>query len=284
MSHRIDTGNPTLQGETVRLALLVEYNGSKYHGFQYQKNVASIQGTIENAVFSLTGEPTRIKGAGRTDSGAHAIGQVVAFDTNIMYNPLVFTRAINSYLPQDIVIKETVKTNISFDPRRDAIKRWYKFKILNNPIRSPLFGDYTYNFRGDLDIESMRIASNMLEGTRNFAPFSGALSEESMSTIRNMFEVTVTKDSDLVEFDFVANAFLPQQVRRMAGALVDVGSGKLMVDEFYKLANSNTLGAANKVLDAKALYLMNVEYAVPIFEIQNDFGVWEEALIEANTI
>ena len=158
----------------MRLALLVEYNGSKYHGFQYQKNVASIQGTIEEAIFNLTGEPTRIKGAGRTDTGAHAMGQVVAFDTNAAYNPQEFTRALNSYLPQDIVIKETAKTNIFFDPRRDAIKRWYKFKILNNPIRSPLFGDYTYNFKGDLNIESMRIAGNMLEGTRDFAPFSGA--------------------------------------------------------------------------------------------------------------
>ena len=268
----------------MRLALLVEYNGGKYHGFQYQKNAASIQGAIEEAVFNLTGEPTRIKGAGRTDSGTHAMGQVIAFDTNVMYNPREFTRAINSYLPQDIVIKETVRTNIFFDPRRDAIKRWYKFKILNNPIRSPLFGDYTYNFKGDLDIESMRIAGNMLEGTRDFAPFSGALSKESMSTNRNMFEVTVNKYSDLIELDFVANAFLPQQVRRMAGALIDVGSGKLMLEEFYKLANSNTLVAFNKVLDAKALYLMNVEYAVPIFEIENDFGVWEKALIEANTI
>lgn len=268
----------------MRFALLVEYNGGKYHGFQYQKNVASIQGTIEEAIFNLTGEPTRIKGAGRTDTGAHAMGQVVAFDTNVAYSPQEFTRALNSYLPQDIVIKETAKTNIFFDPRRDAIKRWYKFKILNNPVRSPLFGDYTYNFKGDLDIESMRIAGNMLEGTRDFAPFSGALSKESMSTIRNMFEVTVHKESDLVEFDFVANAFLPQQVRRMAGTLIDVGSGKLMLEEFYKLANSNTLGAYNKVLDAKALYLMSVEYAIPIFEIQNNFGVWEKALIEANTI
>ena len=102
----------------MRLALLVEYNGGKYHGFQYQKNVASIQGTIEEAIFNLTGEPTRIKGAGRTDTGAHAMGQVVAFDTNVAYSPQEFTRALNSYLPQDIVIKETAKTNIFFDPRR----------------------------------------------------------------------------------------------------------------------------------------------------------------------
>ena len=284
MSSNLNIDNLGIKGETIRLALLIEYDGKKYHGFQFQKNICSIQGTIEKAIWDLTGEKIRVKGAGRTDTGAHAIGQVIAFDTNATYDPHVFTQALNSYLPKDIAIKETVRTNLFFNPRREAIKRWYKFTILNNSIRSPLLSDHTYNFKGDLDIESMKIAGHMLEGTRDFAPFSGALSKESMSTTRNMFEVTINKYNNLIELDFVGNAFLPQQVRRMSGALVDVGSKKLSLDDFYILTNSHNLGAANRVLDSNALCLMNVEYAVPLFNIKNEFSVWEKALIEANTI
>ncbi|HCH07984.1 MAG TPA: tRNA pseudouridine(38-40) synthase TruA, partial [Dehalococcoidia bacterium] len=121
----------------MRLALIIEYEGTDYHGFQYQENAASIQEQIEKSIHALTGERLRVKAAGRTDAGVHALGQVVAFDTESKHPPETFLNAMNFHLPDDIVVKAAYRTGPAFDPRRHAISRRYRYTLVNSVTRSP---------------------------------------------------------------------------------------------------------------------------------------------------
>jgi tRNA pseudouridine38-40 synthase len=122
-----------------KLALLIEYEGTRYHGFQIQPKVATIQGEIEKALQRLTGEQTHIVGASRTDAGVHAKGQVVAFNTSSTLPLQAFINGLNSYLPQDIAVKSCLEVDDDFHPRRQAMSREYRYTILNSPSPSPLY-------------------------------------------------------------------------------------------------------------------------------------------------
>ena len=273
----------SLKESVRRLALLVEYNGSRYHGFQAQDNAISVQETIEASIFSLTKQTTRIKGAGRTDTGVHAKGQVISFDTTKHYAPEVFARALNQHLPKDISIKEVIETYSGFDPRRDATSRSYQYQILNTSTRSPFLEGYSYHIKTPLDAEQMNLAARSLEGFRDFRAFSGPLSDKMIHTTRNMFECVVTKIDETVFLNLRANSFLPQQVRRIAGALVQVGSHKITLAEFRELTESKVLGASNWVLPGKALCLLKVEYPASLFN-DHSMIVWEQAIPEVIAI
>jgi tRNA pseudouridine38-40 synthase len=246
--------------ELRRLALLVEYEGTAYHGFQSQSNAASVQATLEEALHSLTGEQRRIQGAGRTDAGVHAEGQVVAFDTWAPYDPGVFVQGLNHYLPEDVSVKEAREVSLDFDPRRWAVSREYRYQILNSATSSPLLRRHAHLVRKPLDTAAMQEAARFLEGERDFAPFSGPLDTGRRGTRRRMFRCLVIRNADLVTLEMVANGFLRQQVRRTAGALVEVGLGRLDLRRFVALAECGVQGAAHTVLPAKGLSLMKVSY------------------------
>ena len=270
--------------ELRRLALLVEYHGAGYHGFQAQRNAQSVQETLEGAIHSLTGERLRIKGAGRTDAGVHAQGQVVAFDTWAPYTPAVFVQALNHYLPEDISIKDACEVSLDFDPRRWATSREYRYIILNSATPSPLLQGFVHHVRKPLDTTAMQDAARLLEGERDFAPFSGPLSNGRVSTRRRMFRCSVGRREDMVFLDMVANGFLPQQVRRTAGALVEVGVGRLGLHEFGELAECGKLGAADRVLPAKGLSLMKISYPMLLFSSEGAVDGWEHAFLEARAV
>ena len=252
-------------GRLRRLALLVEYEGTRYHGFQSQKNAASIQDALEGALFRLTGEHRRIRGAGRTDAGVHAQGQVASFDTGALYAPKVFLKAMNHYLSEDISVKDAQEVSPDFDPRRWAVSREYRYRILNSDTPSPMMSRFTHLVRSPLDAESMNNAAALLEGEGDLAPFSGPLTNGRRSTTRTVHKCSVERRAGLITLDMVATGFLPQQVRRTVGALVEVGLGRLSVRQFEDLADCGVLGVANKVAPANGLSLVNVSYAVPIF-------------------
>ena len=252
-------------GQLRRLALLVEYEGTRYHGFQSQRNATSVQDALEEALFRLTGERSRIRGAGRTDAGVHAQGQVASFDTNAPYSPGVFLRALNRHLPDDVSVRDASEVSPDFDPRRWAVSREYRYRILNSETPSPMLRKFAHLVKRPLDAVAMNNAASMLEGERDYAPFSGPLTNGRTSTTRRVYRCAVERRGDLVTLDVVATGFLPQQVRRTAGALIEVGLGRMGVREFEELANCGALGAANKVAPAKGLSLVNVSYAVPVF-------------------
>ena len=243
----------------MRVALVIEYDGTPYHGFQYQANATTIQGELETALKLFTGGRIRVKGAGRTDSGVHARGQVAAFDIGEEHLPSTIKKAMNFHLPEDIVVKEAHRVNQEFDPRRHATSREYRYTLLNRPAPSPLARRFSHHIKQPLCVDDMQEAAKHLEGRQCLASFSGPLRGRS-GYIRNVYKAKVQREDEEVLFDVEANAFLPQQVRRMAGALVQVGLKKMTIESFADLLLRPAEGAANTALPPQGVCLMKVNY------------------------
>lgn len=245
----------------MRLALVVEYDGTEYSGFQYQANAPSVQEELEKAVAKLTREKVRVSGAGRTDAGVHASGQVVVFDTSAPYGPDEFVSALNHHLPDDIAVKGAYEVEDGFDPRRMAVSRRYVYTILRAAVRSPLHRRNAYRISSSLDVAEMCATARLFVGVHDFRRFSGPLERPGASTVREIFDARVRESGNMVEFHVEGNAFLPHQVRRMAGALVDVGLGRLDATEVEKMTEGEETKATARSLPARGLCLVEVKYA-----------------------
>ncbi len=248
---------------------MVEYEGTRYYGCQFQSNVPTIQGEIEHALGRFTGERIRIACASRTDAGVHAQGQVMGFKTNCNLPLDTFVRALNHYLPQDIAVRKAFPVSDDFDVRRSACSREYCYRIVNSPTPSPLWRRSAYFVPKLLDVAAMNEASKALIGTHDFAPFASSV-DGRKSTVRTVYRAEVTREDELVTFHMVANSFLPHQVRNTIGALVKVGLGKSDVERFGQIACSKTPASAGPALPARGLCLMKVNYP--------DDGAWDEDL------
>ena len=245
----------------MRLALTVEYEGTSYHGFQHQANAKSIQEELEKAIARFTGETVRVKAAGRTDSGVHARGQVVAFDTADGHSAETFVRALNYYLPADIAVKRASPVPAAFDPRRHALSRVYRYTILNSATRSPLLRRTALQVEAPLDVAAMSSAAHLFVGRRDFARFSAARGARGGSTVREIYWACASVDSELIALDFEGSAFMPHQVRRMAGSLVDVGLGAFTPGDIKALLNGEECDAVARTLPPHGLCLLRVNYA-----------------------
>jgi tRNA pseudouridine38-40 synthase len=245
----------------MRLGLIVEYEGTRYHGFQYQVNAPSIQEELEKAVQRLTGEKLRVKTAGRTDAGVHATGQVVAFDTESRHGPETFVGALNFYLPDDIAVRAAYSVRKTFDPRRDALSRKYRYTILGSPTRSPLMRRTAHLVQVPLNVGNMRRAAKHLIGEHDFTRFSGPLEQPDASTVRSVYGAFVRKSGGILRFDVEGSSFLPHQVRRMVGALVDIGRNALSMEEFRIMLDGGRSEAIARSLPPQGLCLMEVTYA-----------------------
>jgi tRNA pseudouridine38-40 synthase len=241
-----------------RLALLLEYDGSRYGGSQLQKRTPSIQGELEAAIERLTGERSRAAFAGRTDAGVHAVGQVAAFSTQSALGIEVFVRGLNAWLPEDISVCWAVDVPRDFDPRRQATGRTYCYRIYNAPVRSPLRRRDAWHVVEPLDTGRMQRAASALVGEHDFAAFSR---REGTSTTRDVRRCDVTRQGATVTLEIEANAFLRHQVRRTAGALVQVGKRKLSLTEFRRLLRQAEPATAGPVAPAHGLCLIRVDYA-----------------------
>jgi len=237
----------------------VEYDGRRYHGFQWQAKLPTIQAELERAIRKLTGERIRVIAASRTDSGVHAKGQVVSFRTRSALSPQTFARALNYYLPRDVAVKGACRVNMDFNVRRDALSREYDYHILNSSTRSPLWEGFAYFVPKKLDIGIMNKTCQFLEGEHDFASFAASLGKL-RSTVRTVYEARVTREDDLVTFNMVANSFLPHQVRNTVGLLIRVGSGKVGLEEMQQIMEAKTLGLAGPTAPAYGLCLTKVNY------------------------
>lgn len=184
----------------------------------------------------------------------------MAFDTDSHIKPEQFVRGLNFYLPDDIAVKAAYQVPQTFDPRRHAVSRKYRYTILNSKTPSPLERRFVYLVRKPIDTEAMDAGATMLEGKRNCAPFSGIPNRKNMKMVRDIYSSRVTRTNMKVIFEITANAFLPQQVRRTMGALLRVGLGKMSLDEFSSLSRCEVLGAATRVMPPQGLCLVEVAY------------------------
>ena len=243
----------------MRLALIVEYDGTDYHGFQYQRDAPSIQEEIEKAIKRFTGEAVRVSGAGRTDAGVHARGQVVSFDTASEHSVATFVRALNFYLPEDIAVKRGKVVEEGFDPRRHAISRRYRYTVIRSATRSPVMRRTAHVMNGPLDTGAMREATKRLVGRHDFARFAGPVDEGRGGTEREIFDASLEEAGCALTFEFEANAFLPHQVRRMVGALVDIGRGRMTLRQFEQILRGDEAAVAHAA-PPQGLCLVSVCY------------------------
>ena len=267
-----------------RIALLLEYDGTDYSGFQTQINAPSIQETLEISLCRLTGTRHRIAGAGRTDAGVHAHGQVVAFDTWSSIDAHSFNTGLNHYLPSDISVRAVVEVSLDFDPRRWAVNREYRYSILDRYSRSPISNRFTWHIARRLDTDSMNAAAQYMLGHRDFSPFAKIDLDRLGNTNRDMFECSIRREGNLVLLDMCANSFLRQQVRRTVGSLVDVGLGRLTVQEFVGIANCGVKGYVDQVAPAQGLSLIRVNYLVNPFINESRLGAEKYAAYGASFV
>jgi tRNA pseudouridine38-40 synthase len=247
----------------------VEYQGTAYGGSQLQKTVPTIQGALERGLSSLTGESTRAALAGRTDAGTHAKGQVASFVTSSRHSTATFARALNALLPADIGVRAVAEVSLAFDPRRHALGRLYRYTLHLGPQRPALLRHFAWHLAGQLDIETMSEAAARLIGRHDFAAFTQPAEARRRSTERVVARTALRTKGQLALFDIEANAFLPQMVRRIVGALVEVGSGSRTHSEFEALVRDAQPGAASKVAPARGLCLMKVRYDDELFADQS---------------
>jgi tRNA pseudouridine38-40 synthase len=239
--------------------MVVEYDGTSYCGFQLQVQAPTIQAELERAVSQLTGVPTRVHGASRTDSGTHARGQVVALSTGSPLPVQTFVSGMNAHLSRDITIREAYQVSQEFEPRRHATSRVYRYTILNRPARSPVWERWAYHVPERLDTERMDAALRPLHGTHDFAAFAGHV-PIGKSTVRRMVDTRVWREDERVLVEMEANAFLPGQVRRTVGALLQVGRGKLPPEALRAMLEGQSPQKADFAAPAKGLCLMRINY------------------------
>jgi tRNA pseudouridine38-40 synthase len=240
--------------------LTIEYDGTAYNGWQRQKTGCTIQGEIEKAISVMTRHKVTLTGAGRTDAGVHARGQVANFVCDTMLEPGVFIKGLNSLLPGDIIIKDCVPAHQKFHSRYDAKSKIYNYRILNREIPSAIGRHYTWFIRKKIDVDAMQKAAFHLVGTHDFKAFEGTGSPRK-STIRCVLraEVLLKKD-DLIVFEIEADGFLRFMVRNIVGTLVCVGLGKLKSDDFNGILESRDRGNAGITAPPQGLFLVEVKY------------------------
>ncbi len=241
-----------------RLALVLEYDGTRYSGSQWQKNGPSIQQEMEAAITKLTGETVRVAFAGRTDAGVHALGQVAAFDTASAHSPGTFVDGLNHWLPEDIAVRRAAEVAAGFDPRRNAASRTYRYLVLNRRTRSPLWARRVWQVRENLDLEPMRCLAAWLPGRRDVAALSG--NPGGRTTVRTLSRCDLWREGELVTIEVEAPSFLPNQVRRMAGALVDAGAGRRTPEAVIDQIERAVPASVGPVAPAFGLYLARVSY------------------------
>lgn len=244
----------------------VQYDGTEYAGFQRQRAATTVQGALESAIAAVTGEESFVDGAGRTDAGVHARGQVVSFRTSNALEASVLLRALNARLPQSIVVQELSEAREGFHARYDAVGRTYEYVIYNQALPSPFWRRYAWHVREPLDVELMRQSLLVLQGEQDFASFGRpmAYTREGItaygSTVRHLGTARCWADESLVRVLVEANAFLRQMVRRIVGTAVQVGRRRLTVQDMVRIVQTRQITAAGPVAPAHGLYLVNVLY------------------------
>ena len=245
---------------TRNIKMILEYEGTRYHGWQRQANGLTVQEVLEEGISTITQEDIRVIGSGRTDAGVHALGQVANFRTNSNIGPRGLLQGINSLLPWDIVVKELAEADTSFHSRYKAKSKTYMYQIYRGAVRSALYRDYAWFIHDTLDIEKMKEAAQLLLGTFDFASFCAA-NCGIKNHVRTVMAVDMIMDRrGMLRFCIEADGFLKYMVRNIVGTLVDVGRGKLSKAELMNIVAAKDRRRAGQTAPAHGLFLKEVKY------------------------
>lgn len=237
----------------------LEYDGTDFAGFQFQVGQRSVQEAVEQAIYRLTGQEVRVSGAGRTDAGVHALGQVVGFrcETRIPIDRMAL--ALNSALPRDVAAVKVAEVGERFHARFSARSRAYAYVILNRPLPSAVFRRYTMHCPQPLDVEAMRAAAEQMVGTHDFRAWANS-THETATTIRRVMRCSVRTAKSFILVQVEANGFLRGMVRNVVGTLVEVGAGKRAPAEISEITESRDRALAGPCAPARGLCLVRVRY------------------------
>lgn len=243
----------------MNIKLVVEYDGTRYHGWQTQPNLETVQETLERAVSTFLTTPTKITGSGRTDAGVHALGQVVNFHCEQDHTAHRIRRALNALTPPDITIKEVELVMDEFDARRDGRCRVYEYLILNRPTASPFYLNRALHVHDVLDVAAMQCAAGSLVGKHDFSSFRAA-GCDALTPIREVYQVSLEQRGELLVFRIEATAFLRHMVRNIVGTLLELGRGARTAENFSNLLASRDRTQAGSTAPPHGLYLVEVKY------------------------
>ncbi|HAA25777.1 MAG TPA: tRNA pseudouridine(38-40) synthase TruA [Ruminiclostridium sp.] len=242
-----------------RIKIIVEYNGTGYHGWQVQNNAHTIQAEIENAIFAITGEKVRVTGAGRTDAGVHAYGQTAHFDTESAIPADKFQYALNAVLPKDIAVISSEEAGPGFHARYSATSKTYQYKVINRITRSPLAENMAWHIPEPLDFDQMAAASSFFLGTHDFSSFCS--SGHNISNFTRTITVSQwSRDGDYLVYTIRGNGFLYKMVRIIVGTMVEIGLGKRSPAAVPELLADKERKKSGITAPPYGLYLVRVDY------------------------
>lgn len=242
-----------------RIRLIVAYDGTNYCGWQVQPNGVSIQAVLQEAIEDLVREKVNVTGASRTDSGVHALGQVVIFDTTRTIPPEQYARALNQRLPRDIVVQNSEEVSMEFHPRYTTVEKTYEYRILNRRIPLPCERLYSYFVPRQLDIEKMREAAQCFVGEHDFTDFSSQR-RNTLTTVRNIYECSILQEGDIITIRVRGNGFLYNMVRILTGMLIKAGCGQKTPEDIRDALEHPQGRAAAPVAPACGLTLVEIRY------------------------
>ena len=245
------------------LKLTLEYDGTDFSGFQLQPKRPTIQEALETALSKFFNRPTKIGSAsGRTDAGVHAECQVVHVKVNHSAPAAQIQRGLNAYLPPSIAIKKIEDVNLKFHARFKARNKTYEYRVWNDPVRSPFQEREAFHVSQPLQLAAMRKAARIFVGRHDFRSFcaAGKTEDKKKDTRRTVKKFIIKREGSLLRFQVTADGFLYHMVRNMAGALLDVGRGRLTPSEVRKVLDLKDRRKASATAPAKALRLFDVTY------------------------
>ena len=243
------------------IRLTLEYDGTSYHGWQRQPRQVTIQGTLERAIQQICGEKVNVIGAGRTDAGVHAAGQVANFKTCSPLSGDTWPRALNRYLPDEISVLYADRVPDRFHSRYDAIEKTYEYRILNRRIRPAIGRQYQWVVYPPLQLAPMRRAAQWLRGRHDFSSFrAGGEKKGRKSNDCTLRELRVSRSGDEIRILFRGDRFLYQMVRTIVGTLVEVGKRKRHPSEVAKILALKNREKAGQTAPAHGLFLLKVHY------------------------
>jgi tRNA pseudouridine38-40 synthase len=242
------------------IKMILEYDGTRYHGWQHQGDIITVQKVLEESISKITQENIRVVGSGRTDAGVHALNQVANFRTNSDIGVRNLFNGINSLLPWDIVVKELAEVDATFHARYDTKSKVYLYQIFNSPVRSALYRNRAWFKREHLDMGRMKEAALLLKGTFDFSSFC-ATKCGIKDHVRTIMDIDMEiNDQNMIKIFVEANGFLKYMVRNIVGTLVDVGNGKISSAELMGIVEAKDRRRAGITAPAHGLFLKEVRY------------------------
>ena len=241
------------------IKLVLEYDGTNYHGWQIQPNLPTIQGTVEDALTKLTKSPIQIIGAGRTDTGVHAEGQVANFHTDVQTPIVAFQKGLNAILPRDIVVCEAAEVPADFHARFSATSRRYRYTLLNRAYPSALARHRSYFYPSAIDVSQVDALCQSLVGRRDFSSFQKTGSDR-LDAVCRIDEARCWKVDDYVYFEIEADAFLRGMVRAIVGTVLKLKDCKTAETQLRRIVEAKDRGAAGPSVPPHGLSLIHVTY------------------------